>query len=613
MSRKRDEKNSKLGQHVQRRSGGTLELRFPLPTDVQPAFLDAGGRPRSQIIRSLGTSDVRLANAKADALRAAIRADISKIRQARGSASLDDFLQDLFDQELAMFRAQAADDARMVLVRPGANLLEERLGIRSRSTRALLSPVAEERLATAGWAAERFLRSQGREPDGSPEFQDIVDRCANVLVEALTAQNELAAGREVPVRTSSLLGAASGLRDMSNAVTPRASLKIRDYFKQVYLPAIQTAGNIRGQNTISGKAQAVELFADLVGDLSVGSITKGDLWRFHDELMVLPNSRDLKGADRDLTPREQIDALKSGVFIAATIHPKTINRHLSGVKTLMDFAEKRRDISSAPTGGIMAEVQHDDEAGRPFTTDELNRLFSQPLFTGSMDGLEPNGWRKPGPVQIRDDRFWIPLLLFFTGARPSEVAGLATSDVFPDHEVPHIIISPNSFRSLKNPKSKRMVPLHRRLIDFGFLDFAKARLANGEGQLFAMVEQQYFVEGPTGERRKKGLSSAPLMRQFNRTILADADARSDRGSAKCFRHTFEQEALAVINSEEVRRRLTGRDVNSTVQIYTQNVPTDPVKRAVQLRMLAHEVDKLIYEGVSLNHLDRVRHHPLPPV
>lgn len=603
MGRKRDEGNSSLGEYVQRRSGGALELRFPLPADVRPAFLDARGRPRSQIIRSLGTSDVKLANAKADALRVAIRADISKIRQSRGSASLDDFLQDLFDQELASFRVQAAADARTVLMRPGSGLLEERQGSRSINTRALLSYLPEERLATAGWAAEQFLRSQGREPDDSPEFQDIVDRCANVLVEAVTAQNEIAAGREPPIRTSSLVKAASGGRDLSNAAAPRGSLKIREYFKQVYLPAIQTAGNIRGQNTISGKAQAVELFVDLVGDLAVGSVTKGDLWTFHDQLLHLPNSRDLKGPHRKLTPRDQVDALKKGVFAAATIHPKTVNRHLSGIKTILDFAEKRRDISSAPTGGIMAEVQQDDEAGRPFSTDELNRIFDQPLFTGSMNGLESNGWRKPGPVKIRDDRFWIPLILFFTGARPSEIAGLATIDVFPNHEVPHIIIAPNKFRGLKNSKSRRMVPLHRRLLELGFLNFAKGRLATGDEQFFSMIEQKYFVEGPTGEVRRKGLSSSPLMRQFNRTILADADARADRGSSKCFRHTFEQEAMAVVSSEEIRRRLTGRDVNSTVQIYTQNVPTDPVRRTVQLRMLAGELNKITYEGVSLDGLN----------
>lgn len=287
---------------------------------------------------------------------------------------------------------------------------------------------------------------------------------------------------------------------------------------------------------------------------------------------------------------------------AATIHPKTVNRHLSGIKTVIDFAEKRRDVDVAPTSGIMAEVQHDDDTGRPFTTDELNRIFSLPLFAGSMDGLETNGLRKAGKVTVRDDRFWIPLLLLFTGARPSEIAGLATDDVFPDHEVPHILIVPNPFRDLKNPKSKRMVPIHQRLIDMGFLDFARGRVILKGEQFFPLIEQQFFIEGPTGERRKKGLSSAPLMRQFNRTILADADARTDRGSAKCFRHTFEQEAMALISSEEIRRRITGRDVQSTVQIYTQNIPTDAIKRAGQLRMLSSEINKITYEGVQLDHL-----------
>lgn len=549
MGRKRDEANSRLGDYVQRRTGGGLELRFPIPPDVRPAFLDASGRPRSQIIRSLGTKDIRLANAKADALRASIRADIMKVRQARGSGNLDDFLRNLFDEELASFQRQSASDAKTVLIRPGSSLLEERQGSRSINTRALLSANPEERLATAGWAAERYLRLQGREPDGSPEFQETVDRCANVLAEALIAQNELAAGRAIPVRTSSLLEKASAQSDLSNSASPRGAYKISEYFKQVYLPAVKTAANIRGPNTISGKAQALKLFVDLVGDFQIGSIKKGELWSLHDDLLVLPNSRELQEPHRSLTPREQIDGLKRGEFIASTIHPKTVNRHLSGIKTILDFAEKRRDIYVAPTDGIMAVVQQDDEAGRPFTTDELNRIFSLPLFTGSMDGLEPNGWRKPGPIQVRDDRFWIPLLLLFTGARPSEIAGLSTSDVFPHHEIPHIVITPNSFRDLKNTKSKRMVPIHRRLIDAGFLRFAEERLKGSDGQFFSMIEQQYFVEGPTGERRKKALSSAPLMRQFNRTILADADAKSDRGSAKCFRHTFEQEAMATLRPQ----------------------------------------------------------------
>jgi integrase len=601
LGRKRELGNERLGEYVQRRSGGTLELRFPIPADVRAAFLDKGGQERGQIIRSLGTSDVRIANAKADMLRASIRADIARIRHTRGSRSLEDFLVSLFDDELAQCRRQSALDARSSLFGRGADLKALRDSTRFASARALTSGDPAERVATAGWAAERFLRSQGRTPDTAPDFQEIVDQCATVLVDVLAAHEDIAAGRTPTPLTGALMTNASRPKP-TNAVSTRGALPVSEYFNDVYLPAVRTAGMIRGQNTIAGKAQAVGLFVALLGDMPLGAISKGDLWTFQDELLKLPNSRELRAEHRDLDARAQIDAVARGEVKASTINAKTVNKHLSGIKSLLDFAEKRQDIANTPTSGVRATVKGGDEAGRAFTTDELNRIFSQPLFSGCLGDEEPNGWRKAGSVKIRDDRFWIPILLLFTGARPSEIAGLEVADVVVDHEVPHILIVPNSLRDLKNVPSKRMVPIHRVVLDAGFVDFARDASRHDGVRFFPLVEQQFFVERATGETRKKGLSSAPIMRQFNRTLLADAQANGDRGSAKCFRNTFEQEAAARIASDEIRRRLTGRDLQSTVKIYTQNIPTDPIKRTGPLRTLATEVNRIAYEGVKLDHL-----------
>jgi len=601
LGRKREPGNERLGQYVQRRSSGTLELRFPLPEDVRSAFPDANGRGRSQIVRSLSTSDVRIANAKADLLRASIRADVAKVRQTRASTGLDDFLVGLYEAELAEFRRQSGIDARSSLTGPGSSIEELRASARRASARALVSADPAERVAVAGWAAERFLRSQGRSPQNAPDFQEIVDQCANLLADAVTAQEELSAGRTTMPLSTALIANSSKPKAV-NASSSRGALPISGYFRDVYLPAIRTAGLIHGQNTISGKSQAVELFVAIMGDLPVGAISKGDLWTFQDELLKLPNSRELTSEHRKLDPRAQIAALGRGEISAGTIHAKTVNKHLSGIKSLLDFAEERHDIANTPTAGVRARVKAGEEAGRAFTTYELNRIFSQPLFTGCLGDDEPNGWRKPGSVNIREDRFWIPLLLLFTGARPSEIAGLEVADVVVEHEVPHILIIPNSLRDLKNAPSKRMVPIHRIVLDAGFVDFAKDTSRHDDVRFFPLVEQQFFVEKATGETRKKGLSIAPIMRQFNRSLLADAQANADRGSAKCFRNTFEQEAAAQIQSDEIRRRLTGRDLQSTVKIYTQNIPTDSIKRAGQLRTLATEINRITYESVKLTHL-----------
>ena len=598
MGRKRAEGNERLGEYIQRRSGGMLELRFPLPVDVREAFLNDRGKPRTHIIKSLGTTDVKVANAKADQLRARIRSEIDQVRGTRKSLTLSSYLHRLYEEEIAQFHIEAAADARSGVL----GLSEQNEGLRTSTRRshakALVSGNPIERVAVAGWAADRYLSTLGRSPENAPDYQEIVDQCANTIFDALAAQNELSAGRPLPKALAAALSAPKAA-GAANASSERGRLSLSAYFENVYLPAIQKTGEIEGQNTISGKALAVRLFAELVGDLPIGGIEKAHLWQFHDDLQQLPNSRQLKGNDRALPPRQLIEASKRGDIQVETLHPKTIGKHLSGVKSILTFAEQRRDIFAAQTAGVRAKFDRSVEAGRAFTTEELNRIFAQPLFTGSLEGIRPNGWRKPGHIKIRDDRYWLPLVMLFTGARPSEVAGLRTEDVIIEHDVPHFILVPSEVRRLKNPKSKRMVPIHSRLIDLCFLDFARDTERQTDGRFFPMVEQLPFKEHVTGSTRKKGLSSSKVLRDFNEYVLADANARQNRGSNKCFRNTFEQEALATIPSDEVRRRLTGRDVNSTVQIYTQNIPDDPIKRNKQLRMLQAELEKIRYDGVVL--------------
>ena len=50
-------------------------------------------------------------------------------------------------------------------------------------------------------------------------------------------------------------------------------------------------------------------------------------------------------------------------------------------------------------------------------------------------------------------------ILYGTGMRISECAGLALVDVFLDHNIPHVFIRANQFRRIKNRSSERKIPL----------------------------------------------------------------------------------------------------------------------------------------------------------
>lgn len=604
MGRRRKAGNEGLGQYVQWRSGPSLELRFPVPIELAAAFPVTMVARKPYIIRSLGTADVRLANAKADALRAQLRTEFATVRATRSSPDLDSYLANLYDDELRQWQNQTAEVARDRLRAGTARHLDQDRARADQArdvwSNALLSPTPLKRRAVASWAADAYYRSLGQEPDESPAYMEVVDRCAASLADAQITINDLAAGRGQGATPH--LSRAQSAPKVIPSLDGNAGLSLGDYFRAVYMPAILLTKTQAGERTLSGKARAVCLFEDLVGDVSIGSITGPQIWTYHDQLMKLPDINSLSGAWRSMTPRQQIAAIESGKLVAGPLNPKTVNKHLTGIKTILDFAVRRQDIGVSPAGDIRAVVPPEEDTGRSFTTDELNRIFTHPLFAGCREALVPKGLQKPGPVMVRDDRFWIPLVLLFTGARSSEVVGLHVDEVVTDHEIPHFIIRPNETRGLKNLQSKRMVPVHSKLIELGFLAFAEVQHARSEGQFFALAIQQYFNESVTGTRQKKALSNSPIMRQFNRTILADADARANDGSIKCFRNTFEQEAAAVIPSDEVRRRLTGRDLKSSVQIYTKNIPDDLIKRIGQLRMLSGEIERIAYDGVRLEHL-----------
>ncbi|MDO8911801.1 MAG: hypothetical protein Q8N10_17145 [Phenylobacterium sp.] len=613
MGRKRSAGNERLGQYVQRRGSGLFELRFPIPADVQHAFRDKDNRPRTAIIRSLATADINLANAKADALKTKLRDDIRRVREVGSSDTLGDFLRWLHDYDLASFKhEQQYDGDRRRRERfsspPGRTTLQSWESVnRNAQGAALTSEDAEERRAAAGWAADEFFERQGRRPDrSSPEYSEVLEECARVLVDGVLAKEALAKGFPAPEPLSHTLSKAlSKSLELANALSDQGRLPLAEYFNTVYAP-IETrqSGPPKGERNIPGKRHSVRLFTELVGSRPICTIAKGHLYEFLDLLSEFPDSRPLSGPVKKLPASSILSMVRAGEIKLGPMSSKTANKHVNNVTSILQFAERRRHVESVDTRGVKARVEEgDDGTGRSFTTAELNRLFALPLFSGCAGEQVEGGLFKFGPVLIRDDRFWIPLVLLFTGARSSEVVGLLTSEVVIDHDVPHFLIQPNHVRPrLKNRHSRRMVPVHSRLVEFGFLDFVRKRIEAKDERLFPMAEQTSYRDGATGAAVARSLSASLIMRQFNRTILEHAQARADGGSIKCFRNTFEQESTSKIASDEVRQRLTGRKVISTARIYTDNIPRDEAQRAAQLISLKSDIECISYSAVSLDHL-----------
>jgi len=230
---------------------------------------------------------------------------------------------------------------------------------------------------------------------------------------------------------------------------------------------------------------------------------------------------------RDLTIAEAVAAnehLKRPV-----LSDRTVNRYLSSLSAFFSWAVVNGYMNDNPCLGMSLPKERRSKT-LPFTSAQLNELFASPLFNGAQSDRE---WRlisKPGNIKIRDHRFWVPLIMLFSGSRPGEIGQLAVSDVREEHGhwIMHITTEGETHeqgKSVKTAGSMRVVPVHKELIKLGFLKYHAERLKSQDKQLF-----------PGAKRNERGQMMSEFSREFGK-YLTRIGMKSGRGlSLYSFRH-----------------------------------------------------------------------------
>lgn len=133
-----------------------------------------------------------------------------------------------------------------------------------------------------------------------------------------------------------------------------------------------------------------------------------------------------------LVKRLQRDGLATG----------SIRRNLKAVHAVMaTYLRETESKRGNPFSALAIPNEgEDEEEAVPYTAKEMTQL---------VDAARAKN----------DAPRWLVLMVADSGARISEIAGLAFNDIKLDDETPHIVIQPHPWRSLKNGPSKRTVPL----------------------------------------------------------------------------------------------------------------------------------------------------------
>jgi integrase len=269
-------------------------------------------------------------------------------------------------------------------------------------------------------------------------------------------------------------------------------------------------------------------FVDLVGaSFPIAKITKAEVREWKQLLAKYPVKATETKAFAGMNIQQIIKANeKVGKPVIAD---RTVNRYLSSLGAFLSWAVDNGYLDKNPTEGLMLNKETKAPT-YPFKTEQLVTLFNSPWFSGCKSADEWRNVSKPGDVLIRDHRFWVPLIMLFSGARPGEIGQLAVTDVRQQHGhwIMHITTEGDETeegKSVKTEGSMRVVPVHPELISLGFIRYHEQRVKDGGSALF-----------PNAVRNARGQMMADVSREFGR-YLTKIGLKTGRGlSLYSFRH-----------------------------------------------------------------------------
>jgi integrase len=201
----------------------------------------------------------------------------------------------------------------------------------------------------------------------------------------------------------------------------------------------------------------------------IKSVTRANLQEYRNVLFRLPL---LKTNEYDLR-LEDILKLK-GKFISTS----TAQKYLGYICSFFKWCNIEGYIEKSISDGLeIKEDKFKKEARVHYSIDDLNKLYKQsPIYTTNINET----------LMGSPERLYMPLIAMYQGMRINEIAQLYVEDIKLIDEVYCIDINKNTEdKKLKNASSVRLIPIHKKLIELGLIDYWKYQLKNNKKRLWS--------------------------------------------------------------------------------------------------------------------------------
>jgi len=316
--------------------------------------------------------------------------------------------------------------------------------------------------------------------------------------------------------------------------------------------AAQISDN-KSPRTIKSYKLTLDLTTEMFGvNKLISLITPEECRQFKDALSELPSNARKRFGDKPLLKIIKLNNKRPHKH--DVLSPKSINGTITKLKALFNFAVKDNLLDKNPAQYItpIKAIKIEEEDRLPFSSEQLIKLFKQPIFTGCIN--DELYYAKQGSKHPRRHRFWIPLIGLYTGMRLNEICQLLVEDIIEEDGIYIINVVPTEDRSktVKTKYSHRKIPINKELIKIGFIKYFKSTKKTGSKRLFPAMT------------KSKNESYSDNFSKWFRRFLKSSSLKEDGLCFHSFRHTFMDTMRELGTSDELVKRLGGWSPNKEV-------------------------------------------------
>ncbi|WP_297755303.1 hypothetical protein [uncultured Shimia sp.] len=254
--------------------------------------------------------------------------------------------------------------------------------------------------------------------------------------------------------------------------------------------------NNMSKDVVKQRGSDIRRFMFITGISKVTEIKQAHLTHWSDSLQKFPKNFLRSAKDLHRTIDEVYLNAKHLPPNERGLDSSTVRRHVKSMELLIARARAEGNpLPELETSGLKPKKKssrNKHKSRAVFRADEARQLFSHPIWTGARSAGRRH---EAGTTLVQDGKYWIPLILAYTGARRAEIAGMLATDVQIIDDIPTFVIQSNVYRGIKGEsadcdeadKLTRMVPIHSQLIDLGIMEYAESTAHKGHTLLFPDV------------------------------------------------------------------------------------------------------------------------------